>query len=57
MNINTKEEFEIVEKILFTITTKAIVMRFKYDSKENARENYLKQIEYLKYGIVKNIEK
>ena len=28
-------------------------MRFKYDSKENARENYLKQIEYLKYGIVK----
>ena len=55
--IDTKEEFEIVEKILFTITTKAIVMRFKYDSKENARENYLKQIEYLKYGIVKNIEK
>ena len=32
-------------------------MRFKYDSKEKARENYLKQIEYLKYGIVKNIEK
>ena len=32
-------------------------MRFKYDSKENARENYLKQIEYLKYGIEKNIEK
>jgi len=57
LKINTKEEFEIVEKILFTITTKAIVMRFKYDSKENARENYLKQIEYLKYGIVKNIEK
>ena len=57
LKINTKEEFEIVEKILFTITTKAIVMRFKYDSKEKARENYLKQIEYLKYGIVKNIEK
>ena len=57
LKINTKEEFEIVEKILFTITTKAIIMRFKYDSKEKARENYLKQIEYLKYGIVKNIEK
>ena len=57
LKINTKEEFEIVEKILFTITTKPIVMMFKYDSKEKSRENYLKQIEYLKYGIVKNIEK
>ena len=39
--------------MLFAVTNKAIVMRFKYDSKEEARENYLKQIEYLKYGIVK----
>ena len=45
--------FEVVEKILFSITTKAIVMRFKYTSKEEAREDYLKQIEYLKYGILK----
>ena len=51
LKINSKEEFEIVEKILFTVTTKAIVMRFKYASKEEARENYLKQIEYLKYGM------
>ena len=51
--IKSKEEFEIVEKILFTITTKAIVMRFKYKSKEEARKNYLKQLEYLKYGIMK----
>ena len=51
--VNSKEEFEIVEKILFTVTTKAIVMRFKYDSKEEARENFLKQIEYLKYGIMR----
>lgn len=51
LRVNSKEEFEIVEKILFTVTTKAIVMRFKYDSKEEARENFLKQIEYLKYGM------
>lgn len=51
LRVNSKEEFEIVEKILFTVTTKAIVMRFKYDSKEQARENFLKQIEYLKYGM------
>ena len=53
LRVNSKEEFEIIEKILFTVTTKAIVMRFKYDSKEEARADYLKQIEYLKYGIIK----
>ena len=53
LRVNSKEEFEIVEKILFTVTTKAIVMRFKYESKEEARENFLKQIEYLKYGIMR----
>ena len=53
LRINSKEDLETVEKILFTITAKAIVMRFKYDSKEKAREEYLKQIEYLKYGILK----
>lgn len=53
LRVNSKEEFEIIEKILFTITTKAIVMRFKYESKEQARENFLKQIEYLKYGMSK----
>lgn len=51
LKVNSKEEFEIVEKILFTVTAKAIVMRFKYNSKEEARNDYLKQIEYLKYGI------
>lgn len=53
LRVNSKEEFEIIEKILFTVTTKAIVMRFKYDSKEEARKNFLKQIEYLKYGIMR----
>ena len=51
LKVDSKEEFEIVEKILFTVTAKAIVMRFKYNSKEEARNDYLKQIEYLKYGI------
>ena len=53
LNITSKEDFEVIEKMLFTITTKAIVMRFKYESQEEARKSYLKQIEYLKYGILK----
>lgn len=56
LRINSKEDLEIIEKILFAITTKAIVMRFKYETKEQAREEYLKQIEYLKYGILKEKE-
>lgn len=54
LNVNSKKDLELVEKILFTVTTKAIVMRFKNElSKEEAREDYIKQIEFLKYGILK----
>lgn len=54
LNVNSKKDLELVEKILFTVTTKAIVMRFKNDvSKEEAREDYIRQIEFLKYGILK----
>ena len=53
LRAETKEDVEIIEKILFAVTNKAIVMRFKYESKEKAREDYLKQIEFLKYGILK----
>lgn len=56
LKINSKQDLEIIEKILFAITTKAIVMRFKYETKEQARKEYLKQIEYLKYGILKEKE-
>lgn len=56
LRMSSKEEFEQIERILFTITTKAIIMRFKYESKEEARKEYLKQMEYLKYGILKNKE-
>lgn len=53
LRAETKKDVEIIEKILFAVTNKAIVMRFKYESKEEAREDYLKQIEFLKYGILK----
>lgn len=53
LNIQKDDDIEIIEKILFAITNKAIVMRFKYKSKEKARENYLRQLEFLKYGILK----
>lgn len=56
LRINSRKDFELIEKMLYTITTKAIVMRFKYPSKEEARKAYLDQIEFLKYGILKKEE-
>lgn len=56
LRIKSRKDFELIEKILYTITTKAIVMRFKYPSKEQARKDYLDQIEFLKYGILKKEE-
>ena len=52
LRIKSKQDLDIIEKVLFAVTNKAIVMRFRYESKEKAREDYLKQIELLKYGIL-----
>lgn len=54
LKVNSIEDLETIEKILFTVTTKAIVMRFKYNSNTEARTEYLKQIQYLKYGMLLN---
>lgn len=51
--IKDKEDFELISKLLFSITQKAIATSFKYDSKEQAKKIYLKQLEFLKYGIIK----
>lgn len=56
LKINSKEELEIIIKMLHCITQKAVVVNYKYESKEKAREIYLKQLEYIKYGILKNKE-
>ena len=52
--IETKEDFKIITKMLCTITEKAVAVSFRYSSKEEAKNNYLKQLEILKYGIQKN---
>lgn len=56
LKIKSKEELEIVIKMLHTLTQKAVVVNYKYKSKEKAREIYIKQLEYIKYGILKNKE-
>lgn len=53
LKVESQEDIEVIEKMLFAVTNKAIVMRFKYESKEKARKDFLKQIDYIKYGVLK----
>lgn len=56
LKVKDKKELEMVSKMVFTITKKAMVERFKFKSKEEARKEFIKQIEFLKYGIMKGKE-
>ncbi len=51
LKINNDNDLKIIIKMLFIVTKKAIVSSFKYNSKEEARDEYIKMIEFLKYGI------
>lgn len=54
LKIKSSEDLKIICKMLSTITKKAIISSFKYVSNSKAREDYIKQIQYLKYGMLKN---
>lgn len=57
LNIKDKNDFKLVLRILYAITRKAIVSNFKYESEEQARKDFLREIELLKYGIMKTNQK
>lgn len=56
LKVENQEDLTTIINLLVTITKKAVVSSFRYDTKEQARKNYLKQLEFLKYGIVKEKE-
>lgn len=53
LSIQSEEEFKLVIEMLFAITRRRIVVSLKYKDLNKARENYLKEIEFLKKGIIK----
>ena len=53
LKINEKNDFILICDMLNVITRRAIVKNFKGNSQEECRQNFLKQIDYLKYGIIK----
>ena len=56
LRIKNESEFKIVCRILDVITRNAVIRNFKKDAKEENRKEFLKKIDYLKYGIVKEEE-
>lgn len=56
LRIKNEEEFKIVCRMLDVITRNAVIRNFKKDAKEENRKEFLKKIDYLKYGIVKEEE-
>lgn len=57
LKINNREDFEAICDMLNIITKRAIIKNFKYNLKEENKKQFLLQIEYLKYGIIKKEEK
>lgn len=53
LKIENKEDMIIIIKMLGSITKNAIINSFSYNSKKQAKEEYLKMINYLKFGIEK----
>lgn len=56
LKIENKKDFEIICDMLNIITRRAIVKNFKHSSKEKSRKEFLMQIDYIKYGIIKKEE-
>ena len=57
LRIRNKEDFEAICNMLNIITKRAIIKNFKYNLREENKKEFLIQIEYLKYGIIKKEEK
>lgn len=53
LNIKNEEEFKLVIEILSAITRRRIVASLKYKNSAETREDFLKEIEYIKRGILK----
>ena len=57
LKIENYEDLVIICDMLNAITRRAVIKNFKNESKEYCRKMFLKEIEYLKYGIEKKEEK
>ena len=57
LKIESHEDLVVICDMLNAITRRAVIKNFKNKSKEECKAMFLKEIEYLKYGIEKKEEK
>ena len=57
LKIESQQDFMIICEMLNAIIRRAIIKNFKGIPKEECRSTFLKEIEYLKYGIIKKEDK
>lgn len=53
LDVKDEEDIRILISMLNTITKKSLAINFRYKSRKEAKDNYLKQLEYLKYGVIR----
>lgn len=53
LNINSKEDLKALMNLLNLIMKKAIISNSQYNEKQEARVNFIKMINYIKYGVIK----
>lgn len=53
LKIQKEEDLKTIISMLSLITRKALVSNFRYNSRSQAREEFIKQMEYLKFGVYK----
>lgn len=53
LNVKNEDDMKLIIKMLDNITKRAIIMSFKNNNKSEAKKDYLKMINYLKFGIIK----
>lgn len=56
LRIKSEEDYKTIIRILESITIKAMATTFQFKSKEEAKKEYYREIEFLKNGILKNKE-
>lgn len=57
LKIENNEDLELICEILNGIVQRAVVKSFKKENKEQAKKEFLRQMEFLKNGIIKKEEK
>ena len=57
LKIENNEDLELICEILNGVVQRAVVKSFKKENKEQAKKEFLRQVEFLKNGIIKKEEK